>query len=179
MDLGCREGELTGLTWEDINFDTREVTINKTTQVIKGQIIEKETKSVNSDRKIYITETTINILKKYQIEQMKRKILLGSKWENSKRVFTTEFGGDMHPDTPSQILEKIIKRHNLKRIPFHALRHTSISLLISEGIPLQQISKRVGHSSITMTYNTYGHIYDKDKIETAKRINDILEIKAI
>jgi len=180
LDSGARRGELTGLTWEDIDFEKATININKTTQYVKEYgIFEKTTKTLSSNRIVHISERTLNILKKYKNEQLEKRMRLGNKWEGSKRVFTTEFGGDMHPDTPSQILEKIIKRHNLKRISFHSLRHTNISLLISEGISLQQISKRVGHSSITMTYNTYGHLYDKDKIETAKRINDILEMKVI
>lgn len=162
LDLGCREGELTGLIWEDIDFNTREVTINKTTQVIKGQIIEKETKSVNSDRKVYITKTTLNILKEYRKEQMKKKLLLGSKWENSKRVFTTETGRDIHHDTPYSIFKKILRKYGLKDIKFHALRHTNASLKISEGIQPQIISRSLGHSSVQITDKYYSHFFEDE-----------------
>lgn len=180
LDSGARRGEITGLTWEDIDFINGTININKTTQYVKEYgIYEKSTKSETSNRIVNITEKTLNILKKYKKEQLEKRLKLGSKWEGSKRVFTTEFGGDMHPDTPSQIFEKIIKKHNLKRISFHGLRHTSISLLISLGVPLQQISRRAGHSSLAITDSVYSHIYDKDKIETANKINNILETKAI
>lgn len=120
LDSGARRGELTGLTWNDVDFEKSLININKTTQYLPNyDIFEKSTKSETSNRIIYITDTTKKILKKYQIEQFEKKILLGDKWKNSNRVFTTDYGADMHPDTPSKILEKLIKKYNLKRISFH------------------------------------------------------------
>ena len=153
LDSGIRRGELTGLTWEDIDFKNSSITINKTTQYVKELgIFEKETKTATSDRKIYISETTLNILKQLKKEQLERKLKLGNKWGNSKRVFTTEYGFDMHPDTPSLIFKKIIKKYDLKKITFHGLRHTSISLMISKGIQAQIISKKA--RSFQFTSNT-------------------------
>lgn len=52
----------------------------------------------------------------------------------------------MHPDTPTKILDQIIKKHNLKRITFHRLRHTNVTLMISKGIQTQIISRKIVHS---------------------------------
>ncbi len=137
LDTGCRRGELTGLTWNDIDFEKSLVHISKTTQYLPQYgVFEKKTKSENSDRNIYIADTTKEILRRFQIEQYEKRLLLGNLWKNSGRVFTTEYGADMHPDTPSKILEKVIKKYNLKRITFHGLRHTSISLQISKRSPI-------------------------------------------
>jgi len=180
LDSGARRGELTGLTWEDIDFENSTININKTTQYVKEYgIYEKSPKSETSNRVITIAEKTLNLLKKYKREQLEKQLKLGNKWQGSKRVFTTDFGADMHPDTPSQIFERIIKKHNLKRIPFHSLRHTSISLLSSLGVPIQEISERAGHSSIEITNRIYNHVYEDDKRKTAVKINTILEMKAI
>jgi integrase len=176
LDSGCRRGEITGLTWEDINFDECNITINKTTQYVKDiGVIEKGTKSETSNRKIYITPTTINVLRKYRKEQLENRLRLGSKWEHSKRVFTTEYGADMHPDTPSKILRYIIKRNNLPKISFHGIRHTCISLQIASGIQAQIISKRAGHSNITVTHNTYSHFFDSGFKEVANKMEEILK----
>lgn len=162
LDLGCREGELTALTWKDIDFNTRGVRINKSIQVIKGKTIEKETKSLNSDRTVFISETTLLILKRYKNEQNQKKLLLGNKWGNSERVFTTEMGNDIHHDTPYSILKRVLRKYNLKEIKFHALRHTNASLKISEGIQPQIISRSLGHSSIQITDKYYSHFYEKE-----------------
>lgn len=171
LDLGCRLGELTGLTWNDVNFNTREVTINKTTQVIKGKIIEKETKSINSNRKIYISDTTLNILKRYQKEQLENKLRLGNKWKNSTRILTTNFGEDIHHDTPSKIFKKILKKYGLKEITFHGLRHTNASLKIMEGVQSQIVSRSLGHSSVQITDKYYSHFFE----EEFKEVSDILD----
>ena len=180
LDSGCRRGELTGLTWDDIDFDNSSININKVTQYIPQYgIFEKNTKSDTSNRTVYIASTTIKVLKKYKLEQNKQKILSGNKWQNSNRVFTTEYGADMHPDTPSKILDKVIKKYNLKRITFHGLRHTSISLQISSGIQAQIISKRAGHSSISVTHNTYSHFFDNSFKEVADKMDNFLHTKSI
>lgn len=179
LDSGARRGEILGLTWNDVDFNKRTLKINKSIQYTKELgIFEKTTKTQSSDRIIYISDKTINILKAYKKEQLENKLKLGSKWENSKRIFTTNLGGDMHPDTPSQILEKIIKKHELKRISFHGLRHTSISLQISSGIQSQIISKRAGHSNVSTTHTLYSHFFDNEFQEVANKMNDILSVNA-
>lgn len=178
LDTGARRGELTGLTWDDINFEKGYININKATQYLPNYgIFEKSTKSETSNRIIYITSSTKQILKKYQIEQCKKKILLGNRWENSNRVFTTIYGAAMHPDTPSKILEKIIKKYNLKRITFHGLRHTSISLQISSGIQSQIVSKRAGHSSVAITDKIYSHFFESEFKEVANKMDIFLQAK--
>ena len=179
LDNGARRGEILGLTWDDIDFNKRTLKINKSVQyTTELGIFEKTTKTQSSDRVIYLSDKTINILKEYRKEQLENKLKLGSKWENSRRIFTTPLGGDMHPDTPSQILEKIIKKYELKKISFHGLRHTSISLQISSGIQSQIISKRAGHSSVTTTHSIYSHFFDNEFQEVANKMNDILSINA-
>ena len=180
LDSGARRGEITGLTWQDIDTKKSTMLINKSTQYTKELgIFEKDTKTPTSNRTIYLSKTTINILKKYQKEQLEKKMKLGNKWKNSKRIFTTEYGADMNPDTPSKILDKIIKRHQLKRIRFHGLRHTCVSLQISSGIQAQIISKRAGHSNVTVTHNTYSHFFDNEFKEVANTMDNFLQIQSI
>lgn len=179
LDTGARRGEITGLTWEDVDFKNGIININKSTQYVSSiGIFEKETKTPTSDRKIYISKTTLDILKEFKKKQEERQLLLGNKWGNSKRIFTTDDGFDMHPDTPSSILERIIKKHNLRRISFHALRHTSISLMISKGIQTQVISKKAGHSSIQVTHSTYSHFFDNEFKEAANLMEEFLTVKS-
>lgn len=80
----------------------------------------------------------------------------------------------MHPDTPSKILRKILNKYNLPIINFHALRHTLVSLLISQGVHIQAISKRVRHSSVSTTQNIYSHIFESAEREVANTMNNLL-----
>ena len=179
IDSGCREGEITGLTWADVDFKKNTININKTTQYVSGYgTFEKNPKTENSNRTIVITETTMRVLKRYKASQDKTRLELGSKWKKSKRVFTTDFGEDMCPARPYKILKRIIKKYDLKDISFHGLRHTSISLQISKGIQAQVISKRAGHSSVGITHSIYSHFFEDEFKEVASAMDTFLQIHA-
>lgn len=176
LDSGCREGELAGLNWEDVNFEKGTININKAAQYVSGYgTFTKAPKTDTSNRTVYIAPTTVQILKKYKVEQDKQRLLLGSKWQGSKRVFTTDYGEDMHPGRPYKVLKHIIKNYGLKDITFHGLRHTSISLQISSGIQAQIISKRAGHSNISITHSTYSHFFDNGFKEVADKMDNFLQ----
>lgn len=180
IDSGCRRGEITGLNWEDIDFEKSTININKATQYVAGYgTFEKSTKTDTSNRIIYIAPTTMQILKQYKKEQSKQQMLLGIQWKNSKRIFTTDYGEDMHPDRPYKILKQIIKKYNLKDITFHGLRHTSISLQINSGIQTQIISKRAGHSNVSITHNIYSHFFDDEFKDVANKMDTFLNIKSL
>lgn len=120
---------------------------------------------------MYLSDTTMNILKQCQKEQLKLK--LGNKWGNSKRVFTNDYGYDMFPNTSSNILTKIIKRHNLKYINFHALRYTSLPA--NSNVPIQLVSKKAGYSNLKTTTEIYSHFYDDTFKKIANTMNDYLK----
>lgn len=178
LDLGCRRGELTGLTWDDIDLDSGRLEINKTTQYAYGEIYEKGTKTVNSERVNYVSGMTLDILKQWRKEQLQQKLLLGSKWEGSNRVFTTDYGADIHPDTPTKIFKKILKKYNLREIKFHSLRHTTVSLMIRKGIQPQLISRKVGHSSVQTTDRIYSHFFEDQFKDVPNVMDDLLTVKA-
>lgn len=178
LDLGCRRGELTGLTWNDIDLDSGRLEINKTTQYAYGEIYEKGTKTVNSERVNYVSGMTLDILKQWKKEQLQQKLLLGSKWEGSNRVFTTDYGADIHPDTPTKIFKKILKKYNLREIKFHSLRHTTVSLMIRKGIQPQLISRKVGHSSVQTTDRIYSHFFEDQFKDVPNVMDDLISVKA-
>lgn len=176
LDTGARRGELTGLEWSDINFDKNTISINKVTQTYEGKIIQKSNPKNNSSvRTIQITDNTIEILKTYKREQDELKMLLGNKWINTNKVLTNDFGGLIHPDTPSKIFYKLIRKCGLPHIKFHSLRHTSASLLIALGANTKAISKRLGHSSITTTDMIYSHVFSSLDGDAADKLSTVFD----
>ena len=72
-------------------------------------------------------------------------------------------------------LTNALKRAKInKQVTFHALRHTHASILLSQGVQLLTISKRLGHSDANITLKTYSHILDEMKVSEAKKIKEIL-----
>lgn len=173
LDSGCRRGELTGITWDDLNIEEATITINKVTQYVNKQIIEKDhPKNSSSIRKVTITLETLELLKKYKVEQETQKEKLGSLWKNSNKILTDNFGGNMHPDTPSKILRKIQIKYGLKELNFHGLRHTSASMLINLQVPLKVISDRLGHANSLTTDKVYSHIFKNAEQEASQKMSD-------
>lgn len=101
-------------------------------------------------------------------------MLLGSKWINTNRVFTADNGDNMHTVTPTKILDQVIAKYKLKRITFHSLRHTNISLMISKGVQSQIISRKVGHSSVQITDKIYSHFFEDEFKEVANVMDEVL-----
>lgn len=175
LDSGCRRGELTGLTWNDVDFNNGTITINKTTQATKIGVIEKECPKNNSSiRTIPIMQHTLYLLEEYYKEQEGLKHKLGNAWLGSNKILIDNYGGRMHPDTPSKIFSKIKKKYDLPPMKFHGLRHTSASIQIALGIHTKVISKRLGHASESTTDMIYSHIFDKLNHEVTDKMTEYL-----
>ncbi len=174
IDSGCRRSEITGLKWENVDFEKRTIEIKQITQYdSKLGIYEKEPKTESSKRTIVLCNDTINCLKKLKQEEALHQLQLGKAWGKSKRVFVTDMGKDMHPDTPSQILKSIIDKYNLKPVSFHGLRHSNATLLIEKGVNVQIISKRLGHSNIDITHKVYSHFIQEEFEAVADVMQDV------
>lgn len=172
LDSGCRRGELTGLNWTDVDFKNSTITINKTTQVLRNKTVEKNKPKNNSSiRTVKIADPTIELLKAYKNEQEELKKVLGSEWQNCKKILINNYGGLMHPDTPSKIFKKVQKKYNLKDLNFHGLRHTSASMYIDTKSNTNLVAKRLGHASSITTANIYSHLFKNAENEALDRVS--------
>lgn len=146
---GCRIGEILALYPSDIDFDNHLISINKTYCVSHGHRYLNTPKTAKSSRQIRIPTFLSDILSEY----VKRLPV------SDLRIF---FNVSSHGLKSKQ--DVICKRAGLKKIRIHDFRHSAASYLISQNIPLLEVSKRLGHTSPVITYKVYGHLYpDKDK----------------
>lgn len=173
IDIGLREGELTGLKWEDINFETCEVNINKQRQYIKGiGIIECKPKTDAGIRVVTASKTVISLLKEYKKQQAQNRLKFGTAWQNGQYVFLHEDGSPISTQLPYKWFTKFLNRHNLPKITFHQLRHTNASLLISSGEDIVTVSGRLGHADKNVTLNTYSHIIKSKEAQVANKMDE-------
>lgn len=154
---GCRYGEVTGLTWDCVDFKNNTATINKSYDYVSRSGF-KPTKTESSNRTISITKATATMLKKLQFQQ--RKLYLKQGFDNScNQVFINNRHQVPSSNAVNKTLASILKEIDANNIiTFHGLRHTHASMLIAQGISIDYISERLGHSNVTMTYRVYAHL---------------------
>ncbi len=165
LNTGLRCGEMIALTWDDVDFNGRKVSINKTATVISsnGQIIINPPKTKSSVRDVPLTQEALKILK----EQRKRNII---DIENSKYVFTGKDGEIVSNQNYSRTLSYICKKNGMEPISMHSLRHTFATRCIEAGMKPKTLQTVLGHSTLAMTMNQYVHITEDEKFKELERI---------
>lgn len=171
--VGLRRGECLGLEWSDIDFEHYTLTVKRQSQYLPGKgVIPSNPKTKGSRRTVAVPSSLIKLLKELRSEQLQERLHLGGLWEDNNRLFTTWNGKPMHPDTISSWFADFLSRKELPHIKFHALRHTSASLMIASGVDIKAVSKRLGHAQTSTTANIYAHAFQSadrsasDKMET-------------
>ena len=170
LHSGVRRGECLALSWEDIDFQKRELSVFKSTTTVSGKQVIKSPKTRNGYRKIAISEELVNLLKRWRSEQQQTSLELGDLWLGYKGdafdknfVFIQSNGEQMHLSTPTHKFREILENHNanckenekLPIIRLHDLRHTSATLLISHGVDVRTTASRLGHANPSVTLNFY------------------------
>lgn len=171
---GMRRGELMGLKWDKILWDTSQIKIdtNLLYSSEKG-IYEDTTKSTTSNRTIKLPLETMDLLKEYRNWYIDLS-LNSDKWENSNFLFVQKNGLPMHPDSLTDWFNKFSKRHNLTHINPHAFRHTMASVLYFNNIDSISISKRLGHSKVSTTTDLYSHVLQESDDRASECIADVI-----
>lgn len=163
-----REGELLGLKWDDIDWFNNQIHVRRTYN--NGRFYDPKTKY--SKRKVDLAPELVLELKKWKLACPKGELNL---------VFPTEIGT---PESQSNMLKRrfhpALRRAGLAKIRFHDLRHTYASLLIDQGENPKYIQTQLGHSSIQITMDVYGHLMDNVNREAARKLGrTVLGLKAM
>lgn len=171
---GMRGGEVTALTWDNIDLENKIISVNYTL-ISKGKgIFELGTpKTKSSYRKIEIGDTLVSILEDHKLSQEKNKLGYGIHYKDSNFVCTKENGEQITTDS-LKYLSRVVN-YDLK-IPFsfHSLRHTHATMLIENGANIKTVQKRLGHSKLSTTMDTYAHVTEKMKTEAVNILENII-----
>ncbi len=163
---GARKGEINALKWSDIDGNIMHIR-RSISQKIKGGDVETPPKNKSSYRDLQIPKPLMEILSEHKVRQ-----------REASKLFTEDYrvcGGE-RPLRDTSIDKKnraFAKAAELPHIRIHDFRHTHASLLVNEGINIQEIARRLGHSDVQMTWNTYSHLYPREEERAVEILNKI------
>ncbi len=155
---GLRTGEQLALTWEDIDFNNKTITINKSLNEL-GQITTPKNKP--SVREVDLLEPVEKILKELKESEPANKKFVFISMPKRSTMFQRAF-------------RSLLRALNLKERKLYTTRHTFASLMLSQGEEAMWVSKTLGHKDLNTTYKTYSHYIPKQEKERAKFLKGIL-----
>ena len=170
---GLRRGEALGLRWSDIDLENGRLEVRRSLETINGEQRYKAPKTSRSARTLALAAFAIDVLRRHRSTQAATRLMLGMGREEDGPVFATADGKPLDPKAFSKRFARLAKRTNLK-IRLHDLRHTYGTLALQAGVDLKTVSSSMGHSTITLTANTYLHASDALQRDAAARIDAIL-----
>ena len=175
---GFRRGEILGLEWKDINFETGVVSINRTALYSSGKGHYTDTpKTKGSIRSLKLPQNVMFILKQHQNKQFSQRLKIGDQWNETDRLFTTWNGKQMDGATPYNWLKKFCQRNNMRFCNLHSFRHLNASLLINSGIDIRTVSACLGHSQTSTTLNIYAHTFEQAKANAMETVANAINFK--
>ena len=171
---GARLGEIMAMRWQDIDFRQRLITISRSLSDTKrAGMIYKRPKN-DKVRTVCVAGAVLEILQSHKAVQAAEKIAMGLAYSEGDLIFAKPEGSAIPPWLFSSAFRNFMKRSEVRRIRFHDLRDTHASLLAKAGVPIEVISKRLGHSDISITYDRYITVYRDRDAEAAEAFAKIV-----
>lgn len=173
LSLGLRMGEILGLRWEDVDLDARTLTVRKQLQRLDGKPQLVDLKTRQSRRTLALPAGLAGALREHRKRQLEARLLAGERWrgEDWGLVFTSTIGTPLDPRNLTDRYKALLARAGLPALRFHDLRHSCASLLIAQGIPAKIVMETLGHSQISLTLNTYAHVFPEVQRQAAEAMD--------
>jgi integrase len=158
VHTGLRRGEALALRWSDVDLAKGVLRVRGTLSRIDGELVVTEPKTAKSKRFVPLSEPARQLLRDVEAAQAEERSLAGSVWRRTGFVFTTEFGEPCDPRNAFRALRVAATKAGLPQAGLHTLRHSAASVMLTRGVPLKVVSDILGHSSIAITGDIYGHV---------------------
>ena len=170
LSTGMRRGEIIALRWSDIDAVNQVIRIEHAVKRVEGHQLIGVTKTAGSVRTVGTIPEVLALLAEWQQHCPKT---------TDDFVFTWSDGTWWHVDFVTKAWREFCTRANISPIPFHGLRHTNASLLLSSGLGIAEVAEHLGHSSPSTTMNIYSHSLKKTSVEARRIMTNALMVQNV
>ena len=177
LALGLRRGEVLGLTWDDVVRAEDAVVLTVRRQLIRDQsgVHLNDLKTEGSRRTLHLSAPLVEVLEHHRLRQEAEELVRGKRWNNEwDLIFTSTIGTPLDPEQFGKTVPKICVSAGLGHWSIHELRHSCASLMIAMEVPLEVVSEQMGHASIRVTKDVYGHLMPKARAKAAEAMRSVL-----
>ena len=161
LNTGMRQGEILGLKWEDINYKTKRITVNRQLYRSPEGLKLKRVKSKAGERVIPINDIMIQQLKKQKNKQEKVAEMINQEYNKLSLININSAGNPISPRNTYRNFKKLVKKADVEDIRFHDLRHTFSTLFLQNKGNPKALQRILGHASISTTLDIYSHVTDE------------------
>ena len=178
---GLRRSEMLALKWDDINMEEGRISLCRSLEKDEtGVICCKEPKTRAGRRSVPINKTVITSLIQHKGLQAAQKLRCGPAYQDGGWVFPRENGTLLNPDTVSQAFIRLWNGPNpvpIRKCRFHDLRHTFCSHMLAQGEHIKVVSSILGHASVAITLDRYGHLIPGQVAEATGRLDELFRLE--
>jgi integrase len=174
LSTGLRRGEALGLQWRDFDETSRIISVRRQLKREGGSLVTTDTKTARSRRSVNLPRGLVSLLVDHRKHQAEERDVMNELWTDTGFIFTTNFGTPFDPRNLNRDFATICQRAGLGHWHPHELRHSAASLMLASGVKLQVVSEVLGHASIRMTADVYGHILAPDREAAADAMDQAL-----
>lgn len=173
---GLRRGEICGLHWSDYDAATGLLAVVRSVVMVDGKpMVQETTKTQAGRRRFVLPDRAQAALQTQRAWWTAAREAAGDAWQSDAGwMFCTRNGGVLSPRHVARAFEHARNAAGLPHQPFHSLRHFAVSVQLGAGVPLEVVSKRIGHGSRAVTADTYGHLLKEADEKAAQRIDQWL-----
>jgi len=157
---GLRRGEALALAWDQVDLDAGVLKVAATIARIEGRLLISGPKTVRSRREVPLDPVVVTMLRRHRTAQKQEQLRAGNQWVNTGLVFTTERGTAVDPNNLLRVAQTAATVASINGVGLHTLRHSAAVAWLESGVHIKAVADLLGHSSISITGDTYGHTSD-------------------
>jgi len=157
---GLRKGEALALRWERVDLDAGTLKVAATLGRVGDRLVISEPKTDRARRTVPLSPSVVAMLRKHRTAQKAERLRAANLWQDSGLLFTTELGGPVDPRNLLRVIEVAAAAAGVDDVGVHTLRHSVAVGWLEAGVHIKAVADMLGHSSISITGDVYGHTSD-------------------